>query len=147
MKGWTCQGSLIWHQLKVTREPIRALVLFTLQRSMHSNMRRVRLLGYSLRLACLGWQAGFISTCFYLSKIKPIPQIYNISLENKADNMKHQHEQIEGYWVDRVRGRYKKILKRMIYHLIHPYPGVTKKMSWNITSGLGVALSRDIDEL
>ena len=35
-KGWTRQGFLIWHQREVTREqePIRALVLFTLERDL-----------------------------------------------------------------------------------------------------------------
>ena len=36
MKGWTCQGSLIWHQHEIMRKkgPIRALVSFTLQRNL-----------------------------------------------------------------------------------------------------------------
>ena len=33
VKGWTCQGSLIWHQHEVTREqrPIRALIVYITQ--------------------------------------------------------------------------------------------------------------------
>ena len=33
-------------------------------------MRRAQLFGYSLRLAYSGWPAGFIFSCFYLSKIQ-----------------------------------------------------------------------------
>ena len=34
-------------------------------------MRRTKLLCYSLQSGCLGWPAGFISACFYSSKILP----------------------------------------------------------------------------
>ena len=60
------------HQREVTRDhgPIRALVSFELNRNLSANMRRARLFGYSLRLAYSGRPAGFIFTCFYLSKIQ-----------------------------------------------------------------------------
>ena len=72
VKGWTCQGSLIWHQSEVTREqaPITALVSFASQRNMCPSMRRAQHLGYWLRLPCSGLPAGFISTCLYLSKLQ-----------------------------------------------------------------------------
>ena len=51
---------------------MRALISFTLQRSLRTNMRRTQLLGYSLQPAGSGQPAGFISTCFYSSKICPM---------------------------------------------------------------------------
>ena len=53
-EGLAMPGSLLWHQRKITREqvPIRALVSFKLQRNMCASMRKSRLLGNSLRLAC-----------------------------------------------------------------------------------------------
>ena len=66
VKAWLCQRFGNWHKCDVTRRqrPMRALVLFTLQRNMHANMHRTWLSSYS------GWPAGFISTCFYSSQIK-----------------------------------------------------------------------------
>ena len=55
----TNQGSCI---IYITEKPVR---------QHHLTMRRARLLGYWLRLACSGWPAGFVSTCFYLSKLQP----------------------------------------------------------------------------
>ena len=49
--------------------PMRALISFTLQRNLHANMRRTRLLSYSPQPACSSWPAGFISPCFYSSKV------------------------------------------------------------------------------
>ena len=45
VKGWTCQGSLIWHQHEVMREqgPIRTLVSFTPQRNMQGNFWAIHL--------------------------------------------------------------------------------------------------------
>ena len=42
VKTWLCQGSRIWPQCNVTRRqrPMRALVSFTLQRNLRTNMRR-----------------------------------------------------------------------------------------------------------
>ena len=51
------QGSRI---IYITEKPVR---------QHHQSMRIARLLGYWLRLACSGWPAGFIFTCFYLSKL------------------------------------------------------------------------------
>ena len=50
MKTWLYQGSRILPQCDVTRRqrPIRALVSFTLQRKLHTNMRRMQLLGYRI---------------------------------------------------------------------------------------------------
>ena len=66
-----CQGTQIWPKSdpRVTRRqrPMRALVPFTLQRNMRTNMCRTRLLGCSPQPTYSGWPAGFISTCFYLS--------------------------------------------------------------------------------
>ena len=72
VKGWTCQGSGIWPNCDITwrHRPMKALVSFTSQRNLCTNMRRMRLLGYSLQSACSGWPAGFMSTCFYLSKMQ-----------------------------------------------------------------------------
>ena len=56
VKAWPCQGSRIRPKCDVTRRqrPMGALVSFPLQRSLHANMRRTRLLGYSPQLACSG---------------------------------------------------------------------------------------------
>ena len=56
--GWgyeetrTDQGSRI---IYITDKPVR---------QHHLSMRRARLLDYWLRLACSGWPAGILSTCF-----------------------------------------------------------------------------------
>ena len=49
-----CQGSRIWPKCDITRRqrPMRALVTFTLQRNLHTNMCRTHLLGYSQQPAC-----------------------------------------------------------------------------------------------
>ena len=46
-----------------------ALILFTFLGILHTSMCRTQLLGNSPQPAYSGWLAGFISTCFYLSKI------------------------------------------------------------------------------
>ena len=48
---------------------MRALSLFTLQTNLRANMHRIRLFAFSPQPACSGWPPGFISTCFYLSKV------------------------------------------------------------------------------
>ena len=70
MKSWPCQGSRIWPQHDVNDQD--HFVSFTLQRNLHTNMRRTRLWGYSPQPAFSGKPAGFISTCFYSSKAFPI---------------------------------------------------------------------------
>ena len=47
---------------------MRALVSFTLQRELRTNMRRTQLLSYSPQPSCLVWPACFIFTCFYSSQ-------------------------------------------------------------------------------
>ena len=66
--GWgyeetrTNQGSRI---IYFTENPVR---------QHHLSMLRARLWDYWLRLACWGWPAGIISTCFfYLSKVSRLP--------------------------------------------------------------------------
>ena len=69
VKTWLCQGSRIWPKCDVTRKqrPMRAFVLFTLQRNLLTNMHRTWLLAYSSLPAFSGRPASFISTCFYSS--------------------------------------------------------------------------------
>ena len=42
MMTWLCQGSLIWPKCDITRiqRSLRALILFTLQKNLHTNMRK-----------------------------------------------------------------------------------------------------------
>ena len=61
-----------------------ALVLFTLQRNLRTDMGRTWLLGYSLQPAYSGWPAGFIPTCFYSSMVSrnTAPPLGDISSPN-----------------------------------------------------------------
>ena len=63
VKTWQSQGSRASSQCDVTRRkrPMRALVSFTLQRKLHTNMRRTQLLGYLMQPGCSGRPAGCIS--------------------------------------------------------------------------------------
>ena len=49
VKAWLCHGSRIWPKCDVTTRqgPMRALILFTLQRNLLANMLTMQLLGYS----------------------------------------------------------------------------------------------------
>ena len=74
-KGWTCQGSLIWHQRDITRGqgPIRALVLFTLQRNLCKIHRGKpvqvdRLVSYPLVFFTSKIKIAYIAGCRWLGK-------------------------------------------------------------------------------
>ena len=60
VKTWLCLGSRIWPKCDITRlqRLMRALVLYTLQRNLSTNMHRTQLVGYSSQPACSGWPAG-----------------------------------------------------------------------------------------
>ena len=97
VKTWLCQGSRMWPKYDVTRRQrsMRALVSFTLQRNLCTNMHRTQLLGYSPPQACSGWLAGFISTCFYSSKPRCI--MYKWILENEITRGHSQWEFVPRY--------------------------------------------------
>ena len=77
VKTWLCQGSRSWFIYDFTwrQGPMMTLVSFTLQRNLRTNMSRTQYLGYSPQPACSGWSAGFMSTCFYSSKVKPSSEV------------------------------------------------------------------------
>ena len=72
VKTWLCPGSRIWSKCVVSRRqrPWGLPYYLHNKRNLCTNMPRTQLLGYSPQPACSGWLAGFISTCFYSSKIK-----------------------------------------------------------------------------
>ena len=62
-KIWLSKGSRISPQCDITRRqrPMRALVSFTVQRKLCTNMRRTWLLGYSPQTGCSGKPANCVS--------------------------------------------------------------------------------------
>ena len=79
VKGWTCQGSLIWHQREVARGKDQS----GLSNRLHYKETCApacpeTTFGLFVKLAYAGWAAGFISICYFIFSSETILSAANL---------------------------------------------------------------------
>ena len=95
VKIWLSKGSQIWPQCDVTRRQTDegSRIVYITEKAAHHHAQNV-IFGL-FKPGCLGWLAGFISTCFYSSKVSALDDSDICVFQEEAMRLEKTMKQVE----------------------------------------------------